>query len=136
MARQSDRLEWETEKARDELASSLDQLRGRLTPSQIVDEATRYLRETPIADFGRNLARDLREHPLPVLVIFAGITWAVVATALSQRTRTLATTATTLEPVPVTPTSTERSRDGWPMETAPGPARQEWEVAPLNESVE
>ena len=136
MARQSDRLEWEAEKARDELAASLDQLRGRLTPSQIVDEVTRYLRETPIADFGRNLARDLREHPLPVLVIFAGITWAVVATALSQRTRTRATTATSLEPVPVAPTSTQGSRDGWPIETAPVPARQEWEVAPLDESVE
>jgi hypothetical protein len=29
MTRQSDRLEWEAERARDELAASLDQLRGR-----------------------------------------------------------------------------------------------------------
>lgn len=137
MARQSDRLEWEAEQARDEVAASLDQLRARLTPSQIVDEAVSYLRETPVADFGRNLVRDLREHPLPLLVIFAGVTWAIVASALSDRNRARISSATDTEPVPATSVNTTESTSStWPAEIAPVSTRQEWEVAPLNETVE
>ena len=136
MARQSERLEREAEQARDELAASLDRLRLRLTPGQMVDEAVRYLRGTPVADFSRDLGREVREHPLPLLVIFTGITWAIVATALSQRMATPATRAIGTEPLPMTPTSTQGSRDGWPIETTPVSPRQEWEVAPLNETVE
>src|SRR5258707_13549197 len=113
MARQSEQLERQAEQARAELAASLDQLRLRLSPGQSVDEAVRYLRGTPVADFGRNLGREIREPPLPLLVIFAGITWAIVATALSQRKATPATLATGTEPVPMMPTSTQGSRDGW-----------------------
>ena|SRR5260221_7197307 len=136
MARQSEQLERQAEQARDELAASLAQLRLQLTPGQMVDEAVRYLRGTPVADFGRNLGREIREHPLPLLVIFAGITWAIVATALSQRKATPATRATGTEPVPVTPAATQGSTDNWRVETAPVSPRQEWEVAPLNETVE
>ena len=50
MTRQSERLEREAEDARAELAHSLDQLRQRLTPEQIVVE---YARDTPAADFAR-----------------------------------------------------------------------------------
>jgi hypothetical protein len=136
MARQSEQLEREAEQARDELAASLDQLRLRLTPGQMVDEAVRYLRGTPVADFGRNLGREIREHLLPLLVIFAGITWAIVATALSQRKATPATVATGTDPAPMTPAATQGSRDGWPIETALVSPRREWEVAPLDETIE
>src|ERR1700693_2352106 len=132
MAPQSERLEREAERARDELSASLDQLRLRLTPGQMGDEAVGYLRGTPVADFGRNLGREVREHPLPLLVMLAGMTWAIVSTALSQRKVPPATPA----PVPMTPRSTQRSRDGWPIETAPVSPPTEWEVAPLNETVE
>ena len=81
MARQSEQLEHEAEAARDELAFSLEELRARMTPGEIVDEVVEYARETPAADFMRNLARDVRESPLPLLVIFAGIAWAAIASA-------------------------------------------------------
>ena len=136
MAPLSEQLERQAEQARGELAASLDRLRLRLTPGQMVDEAVRYLRGTPVADFGRNLGHEVRERPLPLLVIFAGITWAIVATALSQRKATPATVAIGTEPMPITPTSTQGSRDGWSIETAPVSPRPEWEVAPLNETVE
>jgi len=132
MLRQSERLECEAEEARAELAYSLDELRQRLTPGQIVDEAGEYARDTPAADFARHLMRDIREYPLPLLVIFAGMAWAATASAIAQRkaavraavsTRTAATTRTA-------------AVEARPAETAPAVARQEWEVAPLNETVE
>jgi hypothetical protein len=135
MAPQSEELEREAEQVRDQLAASLDQLRLRLTPGRMVDEAVRYFRGTPIADFGRNLGREVRERPMPLLIIFAGITWAIVATALSKREAAPAA-GTGTAPVPIAPTGTEEPREGWPIETVPGLPRREWEVAPLNEAVE
>src|SRR5204862_7743779 len=87
MARQSEQLEHEAEEARDELAISLEELRARMTPGEIVDEVVEYARETPAADFIRNLVRDVRESPLPLLVIFAGIVWAAIASAVAAQRR-------------------------------------------------
>ena len=123
MARQSERLEREAEEARAELAYSLARLRERMTPGQIVDEAVEYARQTPVAEFARNLARDIRESPLPVLVIFAGIAWAAIASAMSQR-RLRAPAAATARTAAV---------EARPNEVAVG---EGWEVAPLNETVE
>src|SRR3954453_7129836 len=125
MTRQSERLEREADEARAELAHSLDQLRHRLTPEQIVGEAVEYARDTPAADFARNLMRDIRDYPLPLLVIFAGVAWAVIASAVSQRKAAVAT---------VTPRTA--SVEPLPPEKAPVVARQQWEVAPLHEAVE
>jgi hypothetical protein len=134
MARESDRLEWEAERARDELAASLDQLRGRLTGRQIVDEAVSYLRDTPAADFGRNVLRDLREHPLPLLVIFAGVTWAILASALADRKSVQQASATPMEPPPTPPAKTATST--WPVKAPSSSQHQSWEVAPLDERIE
>jgi Protein of unknown function (DUF3618) len=125
MARQSEQLEREAEQARAELAYALDELRQRLTPGEIIDELVDYARETPAADFVRNLARDIRANPLPVIVIFAGIAWAVIASSIAQRRVAARRMTPATAAVEVCPT-----------ETAPVLARQEWEVAPLNESVE
>lgn len=127
MARQSERLEREAEEARAELAYSLEQLRERMTPGQMVDEAVEYARQTLVAEFARNLGRDIRESPLPVLMIFAGVAWAVVASAISQR-------RPAAPKVVVTPTAAVEAQ---PDEaTVREPVRQDWEVAPLNEAVE
>jgi hypothetical protein len=126
MTRQSERLEREAEAARTELAYSLDQLRSRMTPAQIVDEAMEYARATPAADFMRNLARDVRENPMPVLVVFAGVAWAVIASAIAQRRAVTAPAVT----------SRTTSIEPLPPGKAPVVADQEWEVAPLNEAVE
>ena len=73
MTRQSEQLEREVEQARADLASSLDALRNRLTPGQIVEEAVDYARETPVAEFARNVSRDVQANPMPLIIIFAGI---------------------------------------------------------------
>ena len=135
MTRQSDRLEWEAERARDELAASLDQLRGRLTGRQIIDEATSYLRETPIADFGRNVVRDLRDHPLPLLVIFAGVTWAILASALADRKNVQQTSATPMDPPPTSSAKTATTST-WPVDEPSSSQYQNWAVAPLDERIE
>jgi hypothetical protein len=91
MTRQSEQLELEVEQARAELASSLDELRARLTVGRMVEEAVDYARQSPAAELARNLGRDLQANPLPLIVIFAGIAWACIAYALRSKNTTLGT---------------------------------------------
>jgi hypothetical protein len=85
MGRQSERLEREAEGIRSELAGSLAELRFRVTPGQIIDQLTDYAREGPAADFLRNLTREIRENPIPVLLIAIGISWLAIAASRSPR---------------------------------------------------
>jgi len=122
MPRQTEQLELEAEQARAELTLSLEELRSRMTPGAIIDEIVDYASDTPVGEFARNLARDVRASPLPLLVIFAGIAWAAIASAMAQRKAT----ARRWE---------ERSR---PL-AEPRPAEMvvtEWEVAPVSAPVE
>jgi Protein of unknown function (DUF3618) len=81
MKGQSDQLERESEGTRTRLGEILDELRLRLTPGQVVDQFADYAREGPAADFLRNLSREIRENPLPLLLIAAGIGWLAFATS-------------------------------------------------------
>jgi hypothetical protein len=85
MPRQSEQLEREAEETRARLAGALDELRFRLTPGQVLDEVADYVRDGPAAEFVRNLAREIRDNPIPVLLIAAGIGWLVIASTRRLR---------------------------------------------------
>ena len=89
MGRHSEQLERETEECRDRLAGSLEELRLRISPGQVVDQIADYAREGPVADFARNLVREIRDNPAPLLLIAAGVAWWVAATSRSSRSRTI-----------------------------------------------
>jgi hypothetical protein len=121
MARQSEQLEREAEEARYHLAQSLDELRLRATPGQIVDQIADYAREGPVADFLGNLTREMRNNPVPLLLIGIAITWLVAATSLSARSRTKVereseaaipppSDTSPIKVAPVVRTQTQRSR--------------------------
>src|ERR1051325_38069 len=103
MTRPSEQLEREVEDARADLASSLDALRNRLTPGQIVEEALDYARDTPVAEFARNVSRDVQANPMPLIVIFAGIAWACIAAALSSTRKIPAVERANAAPPPAGP---------------------------------
>src|ERR1700716_1101642 len=89
MMRQSEQLEREADQARYHLAASLSELRLRATPGQVVDQITDYAREGPVADFLGNLTREMRDNPVPLLMIGIAIAWLVMATSLSARAGTV-----------------------------------------------
>jgi hypothetical protein len=82
-----EQIEREAQEARSRLGQSLDELRLRATPGQFVDQIAGYAREGPVADFLGNLTREMRDNPLPVLLIGIAITWLVVSSSLSARAR-------------------------------------------------
>src|SRR5438477_12812376 len=126
MTRQSEQLECEIEEARAALESSLDALRTRLTPGQIVEEAVDYARATPVAELARNVSRDVQANPMPLVVIFAGIAWACIAAALASKGK--------ISTVERASTAVPPSEPSPPTDLfVPHP---EWEVAPVREPVE
>jgi len=83
---QTEQLEREVEHSREQLAGTLDELRYRITPGNVVDQLINYARERPAALFLRKLTIELREN-LPLLLIGVSIAWLVVSRRLSVRAR-------------------------------------------------
>jgi hypothetical protein len=66
-------VEREADESRAQLSSTLEQLRDRLSPGQIVDELLQGSGGNASA-FMQNLGTSLRDHPVPALLIGAGLT--------------------------------------------------------------
>jgi Protein of unknown function (DUF3618) len=75
MTKSSAQLEREAEQTRSQLAATLEELRSRITPGQLVDQTLDYARETNLGELVRNLGRDARDNPLPLALIGTGLAW-------------------------------------------------------------
>ena len=73
------------ERTRARVSSTLDQLRDRLSPGQMMDEMLDYARGSGGADFARNLGAAVRDNPVPVMLIGAGIGWLMFAGSRDTR---------------------------------------------------
>jgi hypothetical protein len=87
METQSEQFERKVHQARARLTETLEELRAGMTPGQVFDQFADYARKGPAAEFFRNLAREMRENPLPLTLIGAGITWLIIASSQSSRAR-------------------------------------------------
>lgn len=74
-----DRIESEVEEARARLSLTLDQIRERMSPGQILDQVLDYSKDSGGGVFAKNLGRQVRDNPLPILLIGAGISWLLTA---------------------------------------------------------
>src|SRR5688572_23392429 len=70
----SEQLERQTEQSRADVEQTIDELRARLTPGQLVDEILSYTRDGGW-EFTSNLGRQVTTNPLPVVLIGAGLAW-------------------------------------------------------------
>jgi hypothetical protein len=86
MESQSEQLEREAEVTRWRLSQTLEELRGRMTPGQAVDQLLDYTRNGPAHEFLRNLGREVRENPMPLVLIGIGIAWLMIASSRTSRT--------------------------------------------------
>ncbi len=73
--RSSAAIERDVEKRRADLRGTLDQLRYRMTPGQVLDEAWQFARRSGGGSYVRNLGTSVRDNPLPVALVGAGIAW-------------------------------------------------------------
>ena len=71
----ADELEREVEAKRAEVEENLDALQDRLSPGQLMDQLFDYAKNGNGAEFTRNLGRSMRDNPMPVALIGAGMAW-------------------------------------------------------------
>jgi len=79
----SEQLERETESCREQLADTLDELRMRMTPGEVVDQLVDYARDTTGGQFFENLKQQVASNPLPVALMGAGLAWLMCGKGLS-----------------------------------------------------
>jgi ElaB/YqjD/DUF883 family membrane-anchored ribosome-binding protein len=88
-SRSAAEIEHEVEQTRAGLTNTLDELRERASPGQLFEQALDYARSSGGNEFVRNLGTSVRDNPLPLLLIGAGIGWLI----MSGGSRTGGTTA-------------------------------------------
>jgi ferritin-like metal-binding protein YciE len=89
MADETERLEREAGQTRAQLSRTMGELRARqLSLRQPLDQLIASVRDGPVAEFGRNLVREVRDYPLPLLLIGIGIAWLMAAKSRSLREMT------------------------------------------------
>ena len=72
------RIERDLEQTRSRIDSTIDALQQKLSPGEMVDQAMTYFKEGGGVDFSRNLARSVRDNPVPVALIGIGLGWLMV----------------------------------------------------------
>ncbi len=89
MSTETERLAQEAEAHRSRLDDTLDQLRHKLSPGGIVDEATSYLRDGNGAQLARNFGRQIRDNPVALGLVGAGIAWLFMGPGVRRGARDL-----------------------------------------------
>ncbi len=83
MSMQTDRIEADVQQSRHRLNDTLSELGSKLSPGQILDEGLGLLRGQA-GQFAGKLGRQVRDNPLPVLLVGAGIAWLVASNRMGQ----------------------------------------------------
>jgi ElaB/YqjD/DUF883 family membrane-anchored ribosome-binding protein len=86
--RSSGEIEREVEQTRARVTETLEELRDRVSPGTLLDQLVDYARSSGGGDFVRNLSRSMRDNPIPVVLIGAGIGWLMVSNSRSPRRMT------------------------------------------------
>ncbi len=74
MNRSPEQIQRDIQRTQSEIGETLEAIKRRLSPEEIMNRATAYLRAGP-GEFGRNLGRTIRDNPVPVALIGVGIGW-------------------------------------------------------------
>ena len=75
----TEQLEREAEMSRQQLLGTVEELRARLTPRQMVNQVLDYVGDGDGAEFARNFKNQVVANPLPATLMSAGLAWLMLA---------------------------------------------------------
>lgn len=81
MNRSTREIEREVEQTRADIDQTTRELREKFTVSQLVDETSRMFGARETSDFFSNLGRQVRDNPLPVLLVGIGLAWLMASSS-------------------------------------------------------
>jgi ElaB/YqjD/DUF883 family membrane-anchored ribosome-binding protein len=70
-----EQIQRDIERTRAEMGQTLDSIRQKLSPGQMLDEALDYLKGSGLSQFSSNLSDTVKHNPIPVALIGVGIAW-------------------------------------------------------------
>lgn len=76
-------IERDVERTRARLTGTVEELKDRVSPGQMADQAMEWLRGSGGREFLGNLGTTVRDNPMPVLLVAAGIGWLAMASGRS-----------------------------------------------------
>lgn len=86
MSESTSSLEREAEETRARIAETADTLRAKMTPGQMVDEFTSIFRGGDTQTALVNLKNQVRDNPLPLALVGAGLAWLAIGKGTSVST--------------------------------------------------
>lgn len=86
---ETERLAREADARRNQLDETLDRLKDKMSVGQIVEELSGYVRDGQGADMVKNLNRQVRDNPLALGVIGAGVAWLLLGQGARDEGRRL-----------------------------------------------
>ncbi|WP_114389795.1 DUF3618 domain-containing protein [Notoacmeibacter marinus] len=89
MSDKTDRLEAEAERHRSNIDNMIDALKDRMSPGQMMDEALGFFKEGQVAEAGKNFGQQVRDNPLALGLIGAGIAWLAFGSGVRSTGRDL-----------------------------------------------
>ena len=81
MSKSTGEIEREVEQTRAEIDQTTRELRDKFTVGQLVDEASRMFGSGEGSDFFSHLGRQVRENPIPVLLVGIGLVWLMASSS-------------------------------------------------------
>jgi hypothetical protein len=75
----TEQLEREAQQTRAQVLDTLQELRTRITPGQVVDQLVDYTRDGGGGAFFRNLGRQVVNNPLPLTLMGASLAWLMLS---------------------------------------------------------
>ena len=72
-------IQRDIDRTRAEMGNTLDTIREKLSPGQLIDEALAYLKRNAPGQFANNLGETVKQNPVPVSLIGIGIAWLMMA---------------------------------------------------------
>jgi ElaB/YqjD/DUF883 family membrane-anchored ribosome-binding protein len=84
-ARSTDEIEREIAATRRDMDRTLNELQGRFTPGQLLDQGLDYARNSGANEFVQNLGRSVKDNPMPVALVGIGLAWLMVTNRSNGR---------------------------------------------------
>lgn len=73
--RSPEQIQHDIERTRAEMADTLETLRQKLSPGELLDQTIDYLKGSGAGQFSHNLGETVKHNPVPVALIGIGIAW-------------------------------------------------------------
>jgi hypothetical protein len=80
-----EQIQRDIDRTRAEMGETLEMIRHKLSPGELLDQALSYLKDSGVGQFSRNLGATVQHHPIPVALLGVSIAWLMLVGSRESR---------------------------------------------------